>query len=157
MDSVFVSFPYQKLISTDIAGGQFHFVSDSIFKNKGFPMDDSDGLKPAWLVWLVSADSLDKINNESLSLLIYRNELTFEAGKSTYKIEAPSTGKWVVGGFYIVPQIEGIGNITLYLSGLVCGKDKNWQVVRLREPKKIDAIVPAKPKPTKDGLTPVKM
>jgi hypothetical protein len=157
-DSAYIRFPYKDGV---LVGEEFHFVTDSLFGNKGFVVDDSDGLKQGWLVWLTSADSLEKIGNESLSLLIYRNELTFDAEKSAYKIEAPSTNKRVLGGIYIVPQTEGIGKITFYLSGLVSGKDGHWQVVRLGN-HTVSAACSSEetvtPLPTsgKTGLTPVK-
>jgi hypothetical protein len=154
-DTAFVELPYQNIASKAIAGGQFHLVADSIFANKGFVANDSDGAKAGWLVWLISGDSLHNINDESLSLLIYRNELKFETGKNAYPIEAPSTNKLVLGGLYIVPQTEAIGKITFYLSGLVSEKDGHWQVVRLAEPCAPDDI-PPQTKPTKEGLTPVK-
>jgi hypothetical protein len=160
-DSAFIPFPYPNGVST---GESFHFVADSLFGNKGFPLDDSDGLKQGWLVWLVSADSLENASAESLSLLIYRNELTFEAGKSTYKIEAPSTHKKVLGGLYIVPQIEGIGKITFYLSGLGYAKDGQWQIVRLGDPvapesgsaRSEEATITPPGTSKKTGLTPSK-
>jgi hypothetical protein len=122
-----------RLPPESVESSKFQFVTDSLFANKGFAVDNSDGAKAGWLVWVVSADSLDKINAEALSLLIYRSELKFEAGKNAYKIDAPTSSKTVVGGIYIVPKIEGIGKISFYLSGIANRQEGDWRIVRLGE------------------------
>jgi hypothetical protein len=155
-DSIFLPFLYQP----NCVGKQIYLVSDSLFENKGFAVDKSDNVKQGWLVWLVSTDSLEKITHESLSLLVYRNELKSETG--TYNIEAPTTNKIVVGGIYIVPKVESIGKLTFYLSGIAHKEGDDWQIVRLGESKtgtpeqgiadQVRNAVQSKSK----GLTPIK-
>jgi hypothetical protein len=154
-DSSFITFPIKDSTWVDNAEKSFYFVTDSVFENDGFSLDDSDGVKQGWLVWLVSVDSLEKKNNESLSLMVYRSELEFVSGKNTYKIDTPSTNKLIWGGIYIVPKIDGVGRISLSLSGFASKKDGDWQVIRLGDKVEEDAVQPLKPV-KEGGLTPVK-
>jgi hypothetical protein len=148
------SLSYKNRAPEDVAGGRCYFVSDPVFDNKGFPANDDDETKQGWLVWLVSADSLEKRNDVPLSLLVYRNELKFESGKSAYTIDAPSTNKRVLGGFYVVPQVTEIGHIVIYLSGFVSGNGDLWQVVRLGTHAEELPVMPSKP--LREGLTPIR-
>ncbi|GAP71198.1 hypothetical protein SAMD00024442_1_11 [Candidatus Symbiothrix dinenymphae] len=148
-----------RLPSEGVGSSNFQFVTDSLFANEGFAADNSDGAKAGWLVWVVSADSLDKITAGALSLLIYRNELKFEAGENTYKIDAPTTTKTVVGGIYIVPKTEGIGKISFYLGGIAHRQEGDWRVVRLGESEANVQEVAGQArndKKGKGGLTPIK-
>jgi hypothetical protein len=142
-DSVLFDFSFTDAELKAVAGEQFYFVQDSLFENKGFLTDDSDGMKKGWLVWLL----------DDFSLLVYRNELEFTAGKNIYPVTDPSANKEVLGGIYVVPQFDGIGQIRFLLSGLICGKSGQWQVVRPDE--SAEKPFPA-PKPAPKGLTPVR-
>ena len=152
-DSVFSDLPYDKDKLKALSSGQFYFAQDSLFNNQGFDTDNSDSNKEGWLVWVVSPDSMKAAANESFSLLVYRNELTFEPGKNAYKIKEPPTDNWVLGGFYVVPEVTGIGKISFCLSGLLNKKDGYWQVVRLTESIYKREII--SDKPIKEGLTPI--
>ena len=153
-DSVFNDFTYDKGKLKALYGGQFYFAQDSFFDNQGLEPDNSDGKKAGWLVWVVSSDSAANSTNESFSLLVYRNELTFETGKDTYNIKNPPTDSAILGGFYVVPEVTGIGKTSFRLNGLLNKKDGNWQVVRLTESAGKKEIV--RDKPAQEGLTPIR-
>ncbi|MCL1932716.1 MAG: hypothetical protein FWF53_02735 [Candidatus Azobacteroides sp.] len=152
-DSAFSDLPYDKDKLKVLSGGQFYFAQDSFFDNQGFDADNSDGNKDGWLIWVVSSDSIKAAGNESLSLLVYRNELTFEPGKNTYKIKEPPTDNRVLGGLYVVPEVTGIGKISFCIGGLLNKKEGYWQVVRLTESIFKREIIGDKP--VKEGLTPI--
>ena len=152
-DGVFSVFPYDKNKLKPLAGGQFFFAQDPFFNNNGFDIDDSNGNKDGWLIWVVSSDSIKTAGNESFSLLVYRNRLTFDLGKGEYTINNPPSENRILGGFYIVPDITGIGKISFYISGLLNKRGDSWQVVRLNESAGRTEII--RDKPVQEGLTPV--
>jgi hypothetical protein len=153
-DSAFSIFSYDKDRLKTLSDGQFYFAGDSLLDRQGFDPDDSNGNKDGWLVWVLSPDSIRRVENESFSLLVYRNELTFESGKDAYKIKDPPTDKRILGGFYVVPKVIGIGKISFCISGLLNKKEDYWQVVRLTESSGKKEIF--RDKPVKEGLTPIR-
>jgi hypothetical protein len=152
-DSVFSPLPYSADQVHPLVDSPFGFVRDSVFDNRGLEADFTGGRKEGWLVWVVSSDSTDIAAPASLSLLVYRNELTFEPGESACKIKDPTTVHRILGGLYVVPHTTGIGKVSFRLSGFLNKKEDDWQVVRLSEP--VDKEKTYYYPPTKDGLTPI--
>jgi hypothetical protein len=136
-----------------VAGGNLYLSSDTVFRHRGFPVDNADGLKQGWLVWLVAPDSSDINDN----ILVYRNETEFRKGHTVYPVKTPS--RPVLGGLFIVPRIEDIGQITFYLCGIAVDNDGQWQIVRTGISSETSQPKAVKETPTdrkKDGLTPIK-
>jgi len=153
-DSAFSVLPYDKNKVKALTGGQFYILRDSLSDSRGFDSDNSDGDKAGWLVWVVSSDSINFDTNKSISLLVYRNELTFESGENSYKIKNPPTNNQILGGFYIVPEVTGIGNVSFRICGLLNNEEGSWQVVRLTDSFSKTEVIRAKP--VEKGLTPIR-
>ena len=133
-DTSYTALPYSNVIVKEIYTHQLYLAQDTTtFHQKGFSMDLCEGAKKGWLVWLVVNNSLEQDNSQTLSFLIYRLELTFEQGKGRYQIATPSTNKHIVGGFYLLPEITDIGQITFYLTGMLQREEGTWQVVHLND------------------------
>jgi hypothetical protein len=133
--------------------GKFQFAADTLFHKQGFLTDNSDGNKNGWLVWVLAPDSA---SNES-DLLVYRSEIEFIAGQKAYDIKTAATAKTILGGVFVIPQVEKIGQITFYLSGIAVEKNGEWQIVRLGSAVADKNVkVDEKSKQTKkSGLTPI--
>ncbi|MDR2971641.1 MAG: hypothetical protein LBU83_06925 [Bacteroidales bacterium] len=131
-DSIYKTLPFKDIPITEISTHRFYLAQDSVtFNKKGFSVDFSNGVKKGWLVWLVTDKPLEEKNDQTPTFIIYRSELNFEQGKETYEIKDPATQKAIVGGFYIVPEVNEIGKITFHLSGLMNNENDKWQVVRI--------------------------
>lgn len=76
---------------------------------KGFEPDTTIGEKDGWLVLLGSDDADIRCMQKSI-------EVT-EAGKQT--VEVPSELSALIGGVYVVPVVEKVGQITFQLCGVV--------------------------------------
>lgn len=123
---------------------------DAAFGNNGFFTDNADGTKSGWLVWLVTDNPLEERNDQTPTFLVYRSELTFEKGKELYEINDPATDKHVLGGFYFLPKITGIGQINFHLSGILHHEKDKWHVVR------VDVLTDGGLAPVGEGgLTPI--
>jgi hypothetical protein len=152
--SAYFVLPYQTEEVKPLTDNPFWFVCDSVFDNRGFEADYSNGKKEGWLVWVVSPDSVAEDADAALSLLVYRNELVFEAGVKTCAVKDPSTAQRILGGLYITPHVAGVGKVSFRVNGLLQKGDEGWQVVRLSEP--ADVVEIERVEPDKKGLTPIR-
>lgn len=130
--------------------GNFYFSTDTVFNHQGFPTDYSDGQKNGWLVWLIAPEAQDGGEHT----LVYRNETEYRKGHNVYSIKAPSPA--VLGGVFLVPRIEGIGQITFYLCGLAVENGGQWQLVRVGDGNEKNTPKAEREKEKDSGLTPIK-
>jgi hypothetical protein len=152
-DTVYVPLPCGDCKTKEIAKNRIYLMQDSIFGNKGFSVEDSDGIKKGWLVWAVSDKPLEEQSKQSLSLTIYRAELLFEPGKERYEIKEPVSNKSISGGFFVVPEFDEIGQIRFQLAGLLHKEDDHWQLVRPTS-HLLKRELEKTPKSPKEDLTP---
>ena len=155
VDTSYTALPYNNVTTNVVQAQQHYFVQDStLFHQKGYPVDNSDGLKNGWQVWLVVDKPMEEDNAQIPTFLIYRLELTFENGEACYEVRDPSTNKHVLGGFYVLPIVTDIGQISFHLLGVLHQIEGRWQVVRLSDstPSHMEHSLV-----TEDGLTPIKI
>jgi hypothetical protein len=127
----YAAMPFSKDSCTSIYDSYFVHVQNSVFKNKGFQVNNTNEEKNGWVVWAISEKSIATEDTIPVSLLIYKTELVFEEGKDRYEIKDPSTDKVIAGGIYVVPEVTAVGQITFRLSGLLLKIEGKWNVVRL--------------------------
>ncbi|MDR3218067.1 MAG: hypothetical protein LBU22_03665 [Dysgonamonadaceae bacterium] len=150
-DSAYISLSCNDCETEAIVKNKVYLIRDSLFENKGFSVDYSNGTKKGWLVWAVSDKPMEEQHTQTLSLLIYRAELLFETGKELYEIQEPASNKSISGGFYVVPEFDEIGQIRFRLTGLLHKENDHWQVVRPGSDKVKLEPVPEKVKEQEKG------
>ncbi|MDR2232001.1 MAG: hypothetical protein LBE56_02620 [Tannerella sp.] len=131
----------------------FLLPDTSSFQQKGFSVDTGKGEKKGWLVWVTTDKPLEEQPDQKPSCLIYRLELNFEQGKNSYDVKDPATDKNIVGGFYFLPEITDIGQITFSLSGVLLRENGSWQVAVLSNSTNQNI---KQPNSSESGLTPIK-
>jgi hypothetical protein len=114
-----------------VSAGRLYQVADSVFGNRGFVLDHETGAKDGWLVWLVSRVPVADNAAQPFSLVAHRSELTFTGSQSQYEVRTLSTERVILGGIYVLPQVTGVGQITVKLSGVLHKENDKWYVVKL--------------------------
>jgi hypothetical protein len=144
--------PVEKTVYRPLANGALSLAADTIFHRRGFLRDNADGKKQGWLVWLTATDSTAAAEN----LIAYRSEIEFKNGVNAYPIKAAATAQTLLGGVFLTPRIDGVGQITFYLSGIVVEKNGEWQLLRLDSERTAGQAEKEKPATEKrGGLTPI--
>lgn len=104
---------------------------DSLF-SAGFSLWEEEGLCKGWVVLAVGEKPLSESDSAQLSLLIYRTEVNLEADKQLYEIKAPATSLSVMGGIYVYPVVNGIGQLSFRLAGLVQQIEDKWYIMGVK-------------------------
>jgi hypothetical protein len=145
---------FKNIAFTSVSDNRVYRMQDTAtFSGKGLCPDYTVGEKKGWLVWAVSDKPLSESNTQKLSLMIYRSELVFDAGKELYEVKNPSTEKIVLGGIYILPEITGIGQVTFKLLGFLHNENNKWNVVKLKDPSSASGAPGNTPAVGTGGLT----
>jgi hypothetical protein len=131
-DSLPLLLSLEKKEIKSISTNHIYLVEDTLFQNKGFEINNSNGEKKGWIVWVISDKPLPEQKDMKISFSIYRTELLFEHGKEIYNIEMknPPVNKTVLGGIYILPKYPEIGEIVFQLGGYLHKENNQWQVIR---------------------------
>ena len=130
--SIFTVLPVNSDTIKETSANRIYLAQDTaVFHQNGFFVDNSNGTKSGWLVWLVAGKPLEEDNSQTPEFMIYRSELTFEQGKDSYEIRDPATNQHIVGGFYFLPKFTDVGQINFYLCGILHHENDKWQVVRM--------------------------
>jgi hypothetical protein len=148
-DAQYKPLPFKSSPLSELSEKRFSAVGDDkTFQGKGFLTDNLNGKKDGWLVLAVADKTVaDAAKNTPVSLIIYRQELTFEDGKDLYEIKKPSTEKKILGGIYVLPEVTDIGQVSFKLSGMVHLEKTKWNVVKLTgaSPVKKTELTPIEP------------
>ncbi|MDR1683790.1 MAG: hypothetical protein LBS25_10470 [Candidatus Symbiothrix sp.] len=108
-----------------------YFMPGSQFGNEGLSVKELADKNEGWLVCVVAGQALLSDSVAKLSLVVYRWEMKTEADKSVYEInpKVPS-GKTVVGGIYVLPEVTGIGVLSFrLLATLHSASGEKWQLL----------------------------
>lgn len=114
-----------------VSAGRLYRVADSVFGNRGFVLDHEAGAKDGWLIWVVSRVPVADDAAQPFSLVVHRSELTFTDAQSQYEVRTLSTERVILGGIYVLPQVTGVGQIIVKLSGVLHKENDKWHVVKL--------------------------
>lgn len=128
------NFPVDTLNCTKIVGSQLYSMADE-HGAFGFQVNVIEGLKKGWVVWVTTSEDISKTNSFNSNLNIYRLEIELIKGQSLYEINQPAFQSNSIGGIYVVPEVNRIGQITFTLVGMMRNIDKKWSVVTLGEVK----------------------
>lgn len=98
---------------------------DSINQTFGLEVDSLSGLKNGWIIWV----SLSKdTQNDSIKLNPIRKDIEISDDGIPIKIDNPSGEDTIMGGIYIVPKQTKIGQISLFISGILSYSDDEWLI-----------------------------
>jgi hypothetical protein len=90
----------------------------------GLPTDETTGLKQGYMIWVYSTSNL---KDSAMQVKFQQSELTIEAKTDGKTVSVkPDNISNVLGGVFIVPQIERAGYIKLLLEG-VAAKNSNGE------------------------------
>ena len=125
-DTLFKPLSYSETETDTLVAERIFYQKNNVFENKGFMVDNANGDKSGWLVWVLSDD-------KEYSLQIVRGNLKFIASSTEYSIEKVITpeNKTIVGGVFVVPQNTAIGQVTFKLAGVIGKNAEQWFVVRI--------------------------
>lgn len=155
-DTTYRSLPYNDDSMREVSARRVYQMQDTVFQQKGFRVDNDNGTKKGWMVWLVAERPLEEQHNQSVSFQISRAELTFEQGTDFYDVKEPTTSKTLLGGYFLMHAATDVGQLEFYLSGILHHKDGKWQAVRLNTVGNAGITPSPSPSPsTEGGLTPI--
>lgn len=90
----------------------------------GLPIDETAGMKQGYMIWAYSTSNL---KDSAMQVKFHQSELKIEAKTDGKTVSVkPANINNVLGGVFIVPQIERAGYIKLLLVG-VAAKDSNGE------------------------------
>lgn len=113
--------------SNEIQKSFLYFANSDVFSSKGLEIDNTEGTKKGWVVWVCTAQNADITKGISPDIICYSYNV--ESNKSeTVEMDTPD-GKNILGGIYVVPTFHEIGQVEFRLCGLVCEKEGQWNLV----------------------------
>jgi hypothetical protein len=95
----------------------------------GFQVDKTSGIKKGWLVWVTTPQDIQQQDTANVRLESYRTEIEVKKDSVFYEIKEPRTTDFIIGGFYVLPKVTKIGQITFHLVGILQPVDDKWTVV----------------------------
>ena len=111
----------------EVQKSSLYVVKSDYFSSKGLTIDDTEGNKKGWIVWVCADKNADMTKGINPELICYSYDI--ESSESdAVKMDAPN-GKNVLGGIYVLPIFREMGQIEFRLCGLLCEKDGQWKVV----------------------------
>lgn len=90
---------------------------DSILMQRGLDIDSMPGKKKGWVVWAVRSKNDAKSTDFTLYPIYKEIEINDE--NHIIKVESPIIEGDIMGGFYIISQIERVGHIAFKLTGVI--------------------------------------
>lgn len=100
-----------------IAESSLCLYKDSIFIQRGLEIDSMPGKKKGWVVWAVHSKNDAKSTDFTLHPIYKEIEINDE--NHIIKIDRPNIEGNIMGGFYIISQIESVGHIAFKLTGVI--------------------------------------
>lgn len=89
----------------------------------GLSMDETEGVKRGYMIWAYSTTSLQ---DSSMQVKLQETEMQVDAKVSDNSVGVnPGNLENVLGGIFVVPQVEQIGYIRFFLVGVAVKKDGN--------------------------------
>ncbi|MCM1177022.1 MAG: hypothetical protein NC308_00845 [Clostridium sp.] len=97
-------------------------VTDTLYTG-GIATDCIVDKPEGWMVWLTGNN--EKLDSASLSLVIYRKAVDLSDGNET-EITYPNNGDNVIGGIFIYPKFDKIGQIVFNMCGVAIKRSERW-------------------------------
>lgn len=102
----------------------FVCYNDSSIKNIGLEIDSLPGPKTGWLIWVTAPK--DFAQTDSIKLISVRKDLDALENSEPIKIETPNVEDLILGGIYVLPIQTKIGQLNIYLSGIISFNNNEW-------------------------------
>jgi hypothetical protein len=147
-------FPLDTLNCIEFVPGHLYRLTDENGEF-GLQTDFTDGLKKGWLVWVTTQEDMTKKKNASIGLNIYRSEINITKSEGLYEINQPVFQSNILGGIYIVPEVNRIGQITFFLFGMIRSINEKWVVVTFEDVKEKEKKSTDKEEYVTGRLTPI--
>ena len=123
-------------IARDVVENHLFTVSGS--ELSGFEMDREYGKKIGLAVWLVSATQYNaNIPPTELSLVITPLSIATKEEQKIYDIASQPTGN-IIGGAFIIPKIERVGQISFKVNGMFEKLGGVWKLISLGNEQSIE-------------------
>lgn len=103
-----------------------YLVHSDFFKGKGLSIDNSEGSKDGWIVFVCANKEADLNKISEVSIVCYNKPVDVIRGKKI-DVEAPSNMK-IIGGVYVYPHKLDIGVMTFKLCGLLLEDEGKWRL-----------------------------
>lgn len=106
-------------------------ITDNKFDNKGLTIKALNSKNQGWIVWITADKQLTEERNTKLSMIAYKFDVNAEKDKVIYDVILPlkSDSKILLGGIYVIPEINDIGTITFALQGILQqGENDKWTI-----------------------------
>jgi hypothetical protein len=153
-ESKWTIFPLDTLNCTEIVSGRLYRLTDENGAF-GFQTDITEGLKKGWLVWVTTQEDMVKQKDVNIGLNIYRSEISITKNEGLYEINQPIFQSNIIGGIYIVPEVNRIGQITFSLFGMIQNINEKWVVITFGDVKEKEKKSADKEEYAPDRLTPI--
>lgn len=133
---------------------RFVCFNDSVTDNLGLLVDSIPGQKTGWLIWATSPKTFNQ--SDSIKVISIRRDISIPDNASPITVEKPNTEDEIIGGIYIVPVQTKIGQINLYISGILNLNENEWEIFFpfISEPKKEEK--PLTPVKSREGWNQLK-
>lgn len=122
----FDSLDISKSKVNELLTSKVYFVASNSLLNRGLSIDNADGTKKGWIVW-VCTDKDGDLNKTAKLELVCLNMTVEASNEYDTEITAPNGFK-TLGGIYVTPKNEGIGLLEFYLSGILIENDGKWSL-----------------------------
>ncbi len=96
----------------------------------GLSIDNENGLKTGWIVLLLKSDV--KGDKNALKLQVINSEISFSEEKNIYNVKVTElSGQSILGGVFLSARTIALGQIQLYVAGLLKKVENNYVVYKL--------------------------
>lgn len=113
----------------DIFEKQIYSYPTEIFARKGLTIDNAEGTKKGWIIWVVADNNADFEVTANLNFTVYQKDLAVSKAQKSFVIEKPEGVQKILGGIYVVPYYTEIGVIEFKLCGLIVpDTEMTWKV-----------------------------
>lgn len=103
-----------------------YLVHSDLFKGKGLSIDNSEGSKDGWIVFVCANKEADLNKISEVSIVCYNKPVDVIKGKKI-DVETPNNMK-IIGGVYVFPCKLDIGVMTFKLCGLLLENEGKWRL-----------------------------
>lgn len=108
------------------------YKHDDAVNDFGLAIDDTPGKKQGYMIWAYSSTTA---TDSLMKVYLRQNSMPVDAKGNSALIKLnPSDSEKVIGGIYVVPVVERVGQIKVLLAGIATKKtDGSWALFLLTE------------------------
>lgn len=123
------SLDYSLTNVTAITDSVLYRFTSSTFDGKGFILDNEEGQKNGWMVWVMQSKDSDMSMDVNFTFISLKESIDVKKECSFMEVTPPNTYYRLVGGIYIVPEYSSIGVVKFKLCGIMVPHNKDvWNL-----------------------------